>query len=87
MFLFNKRVLKFFRKDGHQWRRKRDGRAIAEAHERLKVLEIVKFDLRDFLHCCYLLLDLICNIRYVVLKVVNESLIAVFVNRWVMLRP
>ncbi|CAE5963250.1 unnamed protein product [Arabidopsis arenosa] len=37
LFLFNKRVLKFFRKDGHQWRRKRDGRAIAEAHERLKV--------------------------------------------------
>uniref|UniRef100_A0A1J3IFE7 Calmodulin-binding transcription activator 4 n=1 Tax=Noccaea caerulescens TaxID=107243 RepID=A0A1J3IFE7_NOCCA len=37
LLLFNKRVLKFFRKDGHQWRRKKDGRAIAEAHERLKV--------------------------------------------------
>ncbi|XP_010470633.1 PREDICTED: calmodulin-binding transcription activator 4 isoform X1 [Camelina sativa] len=37
LFLFNRRVLKFFRKDGHQWRKKRDGRAIAEAHERLKV--------------------------------------------------
>ncbi|XP_024013760.1 calmodulin-binding transcription activator 4 isoform X1 [Eutrema salsugineum] len=37
LFLFNKRVLKFFRKDGHQWKRKKDGRAIAEAHERLKV--------------------------------------------------
>ncbi|XP_010556125.1 PREDICTED: calmodulin-binding transcription activator 4-like isoform X2 [Tarenaya hassleriana] len=37
LFLFNKRVLKFFRKDGHQWRRKKDGRAVAEAHERLKV--------------------------------------------------
>ncbi|KAF8100029.1 hypothetical protein N665_0232s0005 [Sinapis alba] len=37
LFLFNRRVLKFFRKDGHQWRRKKDGRAIAEAHERLKV--------------------------------------------------
>ncbi|KAF8063930.1 hypothetical protein N665_1175s0008 [Sinapis alba] len=37
VFLYNKRVLKFFRKDGHQWKRKKDGRAIAEAHERLKV--------------------------------------------------
>ncbi|CAH2065869.1 unnamed protein product [Thlaspi arvense] len=37
LLLFNRRVLKFFRKDGHQWRKKRDGRAIAEAHERLKV--------------------------------------------------
>ncbi|CAF1902541.1 unnamed protein product [Brassica napus] len=38
LYLFNRRVLKFFRKDGHQWRRKKDGRAIAEAHERLKVV-------------------------------------------------
>lgn len=37
MYLFNKRVLKFFRKDGHSWRRRRDQRTIAEAHERLKV--------------------------------------------------
>ncbi|CAF2063481.1 unnamed protein product [Brassica napus] len=37
VLLYNKRVLKFFRKDGHQWKRKKDGRAIAEAHERLKV--------------------------------------------------
>ncbi|XP_017235766.1 calmodulin-binding transcription activator 4 [Daucus carota subsp. sativus] len=37
LFLFNKRVLRFFRKDGHSWRRKRDGRTISEAHERLKV--------------------------------------------------
>ncbi|KAL3613159.1 hypothetical protein CASFOL_042994 [Castilleja foliolosa] len=37
LYLFNKRVLKFFRKDGHSWRRRRDQRTIAEAHERLKV--------------------------------------------------
>ncbi|XP_031124529.1 calmodulin-binding transcription activator 4 isoform X1 [Ipomoea triloba] len=37
LFLFNKRVLRFFRKDGHSWRRKRDGRTVGEAHERLKV--------------------------------------------------
>ncbi|CAI9761710.1 unnamed protein product [Fraxinus pennsylvanica] len=37
LYLFNKRVLKYFRKDGHSWRRRRDQRTIAEAHERLKV--------------------------------------------------
>ncbi|XP_057493927.1 calmodulin-binding transcription activator 4-like isoform X1 [Actinidia eriantha] len=36
LFLFNKRVLRFFRKDGHNWRKKKDGR-VGEAHERLKV--------------------------------------------------
>ncbi|CAH8362854.1 unnamed protein product [Eruca vesicaria subsp. sativa] len=37
LLFYNKRVLKFFRKDGHQWKKKKDGRAISEAHERLKV--------------------------------------------------
>ncbi|XP_073129970.1 calmodulin-binding transcription activator 4 [Henckelia pumila] len=37
LYLFNKRVLKSFRKDGHSWRRRRDQKTIAEAHERLKV--------------------------------------------------
>ncbi|CAL5349663.1 unnamed protein product [Camellia sinensis] len=37
LFLFNKRVLRFFRKDGHSWRKKKDGRTVGEAHERLKV--------------------------------------------------
>lgn len=41
MFLFNKRVLRFFRKDGHSWRKKKDGRTVGEAHERLKVTELV----------------------------------------------
>ncbi|OAY75477.1 Calmodulin-binding transcription activator 4 [Ananas comosus] len=36
LFLFNRRVLRFFRKDGHAWRRKKDGRAVGEAHEKLK---------------------------------------------------
>ncbi|XP_021899629.1 calmodulin-binding transcription activator 4-like [Carica papaya] len=47
LYLFNKRVLRFFRKDGHSWRRKKDGRAIAEAHERLKVGNI------EALNCYY----------------------------------
>ncbi|XP_042010346.1 calmodulin-binding transcription activator 4-like isoform X1 [Salvia splendens] len=37
LYLFNQRVLKFFRKDGHSWRKRKDQRTIAEAHERLKV--------------------------------------------------
>ena len=37
LFLFNKRVLRFFRRDGHNWRKKKDGRTVGEAHERLKV--------------------------------------------------
>ncbi|KAJ6326298.1 hypothetical protein OIU78_013410 [Salix suchowensis] len=37
LFLFNKRILRFFRRDGHNWRKKKDGRTVGEAHERLKV--------------------------------------------------
>ncbi|KAI3467723.1 hypothetical protein Pfo_024386 [Paulownia fortunei] len=47
LYLFNKRVLKFFRKDGHRWRRRRDQRTIAEAHERLKVGNV------EALNCYY----------------------------------
>ncbi|KAK1294278.1 Calmodulin-binding transcription activator 4 [Acorus calamus] len=47
IFLFNKRVLRFFRKDGHNWRKKRDGRTVGEAHERLKVENV------DALNCYY----------------------------------
>ncbi|PKU82672.1 calmodulin-binding transcription activator 4-like isoform X1 [Dendrobium catenatum] len=47
LFLFNRRVLKFFRKDGHMWRKKKDGRAVGEAHERLKVGNV------DALNCYY----------------------------------
>ncbi|KAK0593968.1 hypothetical protein LWI29_023545 [Acer saccharum] len=36
VFLFNKRVLRFFLKDGHNWCKKKDGRAVGEAHEILK---------------------------------------------------
>ena len=36
-FLFNRRVHRLFRDDGHGWRKKRGGKTIAEAHEYLKV--------------------------------------------------
>lgn len=43
LFLFNRRVLRFFRKDGYVWRKKRDGRTISEAHERLKVVPSISY--------------------------------------------
>ncbi|XVE74759.1 hypothetical protein DITRI_Ditri12bG0043700 [Diplodiscus trichospermus] len=47
LFLFNKRILRFFRKDGHSWRKKKDGRTVGEAHERLKVGNV------ETLNCYY----------------------------------
>ncbi|KAK8579534.1 hypothetical protein V6N13_142731 [Hibiscus sabdariffa] len=47
LFLFNRRVLRFFRKDGHSWRKKKDGRTVGEAHERLKVGNV------EALNCYY----------------------------------
>uniref|UniRef100_A0A7N1A5B5 CG-1 domain-containing protein n=1 Tax=Kalanchoe fedtschenkoi TaxID=63787 RepID=A0A7N1A5B5_KALFE len=47
LFLYNKRVLRNFRKDGHNWRKKRDGRTVGEAHERLKVGNV------EALNCYY----------------------------------
>ncbi|KAH0880448.1 LOW QUALITY PROTEIN: hypothetical protein HID58_067842, partial [Brassica napus] len=40
-------VLRYFRKDGHNWRKKKDGKTAKEAHEKLKVGSI------DVLNCYY----------------------------------
>lgn len=37
LFFFNKRVFRFFRKDGYSWRKKKDGRIVGEVYERFKV--------------------------------------------------
>ncbi|XP_021714178.1 calmodulin-binding transcription activator 3-like isoform X1 [Chenopodium quinoa] len=47
LFLFDKKVLRYFRKDGHSWKKKKDGKTVKEAHERLKAGSI------DVLHCYY----------------------------------
>lgn len=47
LLLFNKRVTRFFRRDGHNWRKKKDGRTVGEAHERLKVGNV------ETLNCYY----------------------------------
>lgn len=35
--LFDRKALRYFRKDGHNWRKKKDGKTVKEAHEKLKV--------------------------------------------------
>lgn len=35
--LFDRKKLRNFRKDGHNWKKKKDGKTIKEAHEHLKV--------------------------------------------------
>ncbi|XP_019440343.1 PREDICTED: calmodulin-binding transcription activator 2-like [Lupinus angustifolius] len=47
LFIFDRKVLRYFRKDGHNWRKKKDGKTVKEAHEKLKVGSI------DALHCYY----------------------------------
>ncbi|KAA8530853.1 hypothetical protein F0562_005523 [Nyssa sinensis] len=47
LFLFDRKVLRYFRKDGHNWRKKKDGKTVKEAHERLKSGSV------DALHCYY----------------------------------
>ena len=37
LFLFNKKKLRFYRKDGHSWRKKADNKTVRETHEKLKV--------------------------------------------------
>nr|XP_025645410.1 calmodulin-binding transcription activator 4 isoform X4 [Arachis hypogaea] len=47
LFLFNRRIMRFFRKDGYNWRKKRDGKTVGEAHERLKIGNV------EILNCYY----------------------------------
>ncbi|KAA8527978.1 hypothetical protein F0562_035153 [Nyssa sinensis] len=47
LFLFDRKVLRYFRKDGHRWRKKKDGKTVKEAHEKLKAGN------KDVLHCYY----------------------------------
>ena len=35
--MFNRRSTRFFRKDGHDWKKKTDGKTVKETHEKLKV--------------------------------------------------
>lgn len=46
-FLFDRKAVRYFRKDGHNWRKKKDGKTVREAHERLKAGS------KEVLHCYY----------------------------------
>ena len=50
LFLSDRKVLRYFRKDGHNWRKKKDGKTVKEAHEKLKVNNIFTF---MFPHYCF----------------------------------
>nr|GMD03920.1 calmodulin-binding transcription activator 5-like isoform X1 [Ipomoea batatas]GME10921.1 calmodulin-binding transcription activator 5-like isoform X1 [Ipomoea batatas] len=39
--LFDRKKLRNFRKDGHNWKKKKDGKTVKEAHEHLKFHSIL----------------------------------------------
>ncbi|KAK1387144.1 hypothetical protein POM88_015322 [Heracleum sosnowskyi] len=39
LFLFDLKVLRYFRRDGHRWRKKKDRKTVREAHEKLKMFQ------------------------------------------------
>ena len=43
MFLYDRKVVRFFRLDGHNWRKKNDNKTVRETHEKLKVIEVLFF--------------------------------------------
>ncbi|KAJ7980455.1 Calmodulin-binding transcription activator 2 [Quillaja saponaria] len=47
LFLFNRKAARYFRKDGYRWRKKKDGKTVKEAHEKLKAGSV------EVLHCYY----------------------------------
>lgn len=63
--LFDRKKLRNFRKDGHNWKKKKDGKTVKEAHEHLKVGNEEKIhvyyahgkDKPTFVRRCYWLLD------------------------------
>ncbi|RID63474.1 hypothetical protein BRARA_E02477 [Brassica rapa] len=65
IILFDRKMLRNFRKDGHNWKKKKDGRTVKEAHEHLKVGDEERIhvyyahgeDNTTFVRRCYWLLD------------------------------
>ncbi|KAH6832074.1 calmodulin-binding transcription activator [Perilla frutescens var. hirtella] len=63
--LFDRKMLRNFRKDGHNWKKKKDGKTVKEAHEHLKVGNEERIhvyyahgeDKTTFVRRCYWLLD------------------------------
>ncbi|KAK7363506.1 hypothetical protein VNO77_05650 [Canavalia gladiata] len=65
ILLFDRKMLRNFRKDGHNWKKKKDGKTVKEAHEHLKVGNEERIhvyyahgqDKSNFVRRCYWLLD------------------------------
>ncbi|XP_058723551.1 calmodulin-binding transcription activator 5-like isoform X2 [Vicia villosa] len=65
LVLFDRKMLRNFRKDGHNWKKKNDGKTVKEAHEHLKVGNEERIhvyyahgqDCPSFVRRCYWLLD------------------------------
>ncbi|KAG5573986.1 hypothetical protein H5410_063752 [Solanum commersonii] len=63
--LFDRKMLRNFRRDGHNWKKKKDGKTVKEAHEHLKVGNDERIhvyyahgeDNTTFVRRCYWLLD------------------------------
>lgn len=63
--LFDRKMLRNFRRDGHNWKKKKDGKTVKEAHEHLKVGNDERIhvyyahgeDHSTFVRRCYWLLD------------------------------
>ncbi|XP_004508164.1 calmodulin-binding transcription activator 5 isoform X2 [Cicer arietinum] len=63
--LYDRKMLRNFRKDGHNWKKKKDGKTVKEAHEHLKVGNEERIhvyyahgqDNPNFVRRCYWLLD------------------------------
>ncbi|CAH1454456.1 unnamed protein product [Lactuca virosa] len=63
--LFDRKMLRNFRRDGHNWKKKKDGKTVKEAHEHLKVGSDERIhvyyahgeDQSTFVRRCYWLLD------------------------------
>ncbi|KAF3627379.1 hypothetical protein FXO38_28799, partial [Capsicum annuum] len=58
IFLFIRKVLRYFRKDGHNWRRK-DGKTVKEAQEKLEIGKRSS----EFVMCLHVVAALNCRIR------------------------
>ncbi|KAG6575104.1 Calmodulin-binding transcription activator 5, partial [Cucurbita argyrosperma subsp. sororia] len=77
--LFDRKMLRNFRKDGHNWKKKKDGKTVKEAHEHLKVGNVERIhvyyahglDNPTFVRRCYWLLDK--SLEHVVLVHYRET--------------
>ncbi|CAI9118991.1 OLC1v1020638C2 [Oldenlandia corymbosa var. corymbosa] len=77
--LFDRKMLRNFRKDGHNWKKKKDGKTVKEAHEHLKVGNEERIhvyyahgeDNPTFVRRCYWLLDK--SLEHVVLVHYRET--------------